>query len=143
MASQDSKQGTYQWGECLCLESKQALLQHERWLSCFHQHTQGTDIHDMDQSLTIIIVDIVLTWQACHLIGKVTEQNLGKDFEALLGMLRPEDSVNKEDIRIMKEQVFGPKVFWVTGTRTTDEVLDGGILVSHRMFLSKATPGIM
>lgn len=63
--------------------------------------------------------------------GKVTEQNLGKDFETLLGMLRPEESMNKEDIRVLKEQVFGPKVFWVTGTRTTDEVLDGGIVVSH------------
>ncbi|KAL3140257.1 hypothetical protein ABBQ38_004528 [Trebouxia sp. C0009 RCD-2024] len=61
--------------------------------------------------------------------GKVTEQNLGKDFETLLGMLRPEESVNKEDIRILKEQVFGPKVFWVTGTRTTDDILEGGIVV--------------
>ena len=64
-------------------------------------------------------------------VGKVTEQNLGKDFETLLGMLRPEESVNKEDIKVLKEQVFGPKVFWVTGTRTTDDVLDGGIVVSH------------
>jgi len=64
-------------------------------------------------------------------VGKVTEQNLGKDFETLLGMLRPEESVNKEDIRILK--VFGPKVFWVTGTRTTDDVLDGGIVVSHHV----------
>lgn len=69
---------------------------------------------------------IALLW--C--VGKVTEQNLGKDFETLLGMLRPEESVNKEDIRILKEQIFGPNVFWVTGTRTTDDVLDRGIVVS-------------
>lgn len=62
----------------------------------------------------------------------MTEQNLGKDFETLLGMLRPEESVNKEDIRILKEQIFGPNVFWVTGTRTTDDVLDRGIVVSQK-----------
>ena len=62
----------------------------------------------------------------------MTEQNLGKDFETLLGMLRPEESVNKEDIRILKEQIFGPSVFWVTGTRTTDDVLDRGIVVSQK-----------
>lgn len=74
------------------------------------------------------------------LIGKVTEQNLGKDFETLLGMLRPEESVNKEDIRILKEQIFGPNVFWVTGTRNTDDVLDGGIVVSqHRLRTCKCT----
>lgn len=61
--------------------------------------------------------------------GKVTEQNLGKDFETLLGMLRPEESVNKDDIKIIKEQIFGPNVFWVTETRATEDVLDGGILV--------------
>ena len=59
----------------------------------------------------------------------MTEQNLGKDFETLLGMLRPEDSVNKDDIKILKEQIFGPNIFWVTGTKTTDDVLDGGIVV--------------
>lgn len=61
--------------------------------------------------------------------GKVTEQNLGKDFETLLGMLRPEESVNKDDIKILKEQIFGPNVFWVTETRATDDILDGGIVV--------------
>ena len=63
--------------------------------------------------------------------GKVTEDNLGKDFEALLGMLRPEESVSKDDVRVMKEQIFGPNVFWVTETRATDDVLEGGIVVSH------------
>lgn len=61
--------------------------------------------------------------------GKVTEQNLGKDFETLLGMLRPEESVNKDDVKTMKEQIFGPNVFWVTETRATDDILDGGIVV--------------
>ena len=77
------------------------------------------------------------------LVGKVTEQNLGKDFETLLGMLRPEESVNKEDIRILKEQIFGPNVFWVTGTRTTDDVLDGGIVVSqHSLSTCKCTVSV-
>ena len=62
-------------------------------------------------------------------VGKVTEQNLGKDFETLLGMLRPEESVNKDDLKILKEQIFGPNVFWVTETRATEDVLDGGIVV--------------
>lgn len=61
--------------------------------------------------------------------GKTAEQNLGKDFETLMGMLRPGESINKEDIRVMKEQVFGPNVFWVTETRATDDILEGGILV--------------
>ena len=65
-------------------------------------------------------------------VGKVTEQNLGKDFETLLGMLRPEESFNKKDIKLLKEQIFGPNVFWVTGTRTTDDILDGGIVVSQK-----------
>lgn len=59
----------------------------------------------------------------------MTEQNLGKDFETLLGMLRPEESVNKDDVKTMKEQIFGPNVFWVTETRATDDILDGGIVV--------------
>ena len=73
----------------------------------------------------------------------MTEQNLGKDFETLLGMLRPEESVNKEDIRILKEQIFGPNVFWVTGTRTTDDVLDGGIVVSQSQSLKTKGTNMM
>lgn len=68
--------------------------------------------------------------------GKVTEQNLGKDFETLLGMLRPEESVNKDDIKILKEQIFGPNVFWVTETRATDDILDGGIVVCWQLLIS-------
>lgn len=77
------------------------------------------------------VVEVPVPTCTSTFAGKVTEQNLGKDFETLLGMLRPEESVNKEDIRILKEQVFGPNVFWVTGTRTTDDVLDGGVVVSQ------------
>lgn len=65
----------------------------------------------------------------------MTEQNLGKDFETLLGMLRPEESVNKDDIKILKEQIFGPNVFWVTETRATDDILDGGIVVCWQLLI--------
>ena len=66
--------------------------------------------------------------------GKVTEENLGKDFEALLGMLRPEESVSKDDVKRMKEQIFGPNVFWVTETRSTDDILEGGIVVGRKRY---------
>lgn len=69
------------------------------------------------------------------LAGKTAEQNLGKDFETLMGMLRPEEAVNKEDIKKMKDQVFGPNVFWVTETRATDDILEGGILVGLKCFV--------
>ena len=68
----------------------------------------------------------------------MTEQNLGKDFETLLGMLRPEESVNKDDIKILKEQIFGPNVFWVTETRATDDILDGGIVVCWQLLILTA-----
>ena len=65
----------------------------------------------------------------------MTEQNLGKDFETLLGLLRPEESVTKDDIKVLKEQIFGPNVFWVTETRATDDILDGGIVVCLQLLL--------
>ena len=48
-----------------------------------------------------------------------------------MGMLRPEDAISKDDLKKLKEQVFGPNVFWVTETRATDDVMEGGMLVSH------------
>lgn len=59
------------------------------------------------------------------------ESRLKDEFEDLLQLLRPEDSVDKEDIAIMKKQVFGPNTFWVTDTRLTTELTDGinGLLV--------------
>lgn len=46
-----------------------------------------------------------------------------------MGMLRPEESINKEDIKTMKEQVFGPNIFWVTETKGTDDIFEGGMMV--------------
>lgn len=51
------------------------------------------------------------------------------EFEKLLTLLRPEGGVDKGDLAKIKEQVFGPNVFWVTETRLTDDLTDGGWLV--------------
>ena len=51
------------------------------------------------------------------------------EFESLLTLLRPEGGVDKGDLAKIKEQVFGPTVFWVTDTRLTDDVTEGGWLV--------------
>lgn len=57
-----------------------------------------------------------------------------------MGMLRPEDAISKDDLKKLKEQVFGPNVFWVTETRATDDVMEGGILVSHLATAFDAQP---
>ncbi|KAK9822249.1 hypothetical protein WJX81_006259 [Elliptochloris bilobata] len=51
------------------------------------------------------------------------------EFEKLLTLLRPEGGVDKGDLTKIKEQVFGPSVFWVTETRLTDDLNEGGWLV--------------
>jgi hypothetical protein len=51
------------------------------------------------------------------------------EFEKLLTMLKPEGGVDKGDLAKIKEQVFGPSVFWVTETRLTDDLIEGGWLV--------------
>ena len=95
-----------------------------------HTHTH-THTHRYQAFLSCITLGPACLYLSSHAncTGKVTEQILGKDFETLLGMLRPEESVNKDDIKILKEQIFGPNVFWVTETRATDDILDGGIVV--------------
>lgn len=55
------------------------------------------------------------------------------EFESLLTLLRPEGGVDKGDLAKIKEQVFGPNVFWVTDTRLTDDLTEGGWLVRRRL----------
>ena len=63
--------------------------------------------------------------------GAETEVLRG-EFESLLTLLRPEGGVDKGDLAKIKEQVFGPTVFWVTDTRLTDDLTEGGWLVRWR-----------
>jgi len=59
--------------------------------------------------------------------SKGEQQQLRKDFEQLLQMLKPDGGIEKEDIKLLKDKVFGPLTFWVTETRPTDE-LDGYLI---------------
>jgi len=57
----------------------------------------------------------------------VDEEQLRKDFENLITMIRPDGGVTREDLKLLKEQVFGPMTFWVTETRLSPEQ-DGYII---------------
>ncbi len=53
------------------------------------------------------------------------------EFEKLLQILRPEGFLDKEDLKVLKDKVFGPQVFFVTETKLTDDFSpDAGWLVS-------------
>ena len=53
------------------------------------------------------------------------------EFEKLLQILRPESFMDKNDLQLLKDKVFGPQVFFVTETRLTDDFSpDAGWLVS-------------
>ena len=72
---------------------------------------------------------------------KKSEQLLRTEFEKLLQLLRPETSVEKADLQLLKDRVFGPQTFFVTETRLTEEYLkDAGWLVRSlaRSFLVTA-----
>ena len=53
------------------------------------------------------------------------------EFEKLLHILRPESSMDKADLQLLKDKVFGPQTFFVTESRLTDDFSpDAGWLVS-------------
>lgn len=55
---------------------------------------------------------------------------LRSEFENLLQIIRPEGVMDKGDLQLMKDKVFGPQTFFVTETRLTDDTsLDAGWLV--------------
>lgn len=56
------------------------------------------------------------------------EQALRKEFDTLLTMLKPADAIDKDDLKIIKEQVFKKLNFWVTDTTPSAEP-DGGVLI--------------
>lgn len=59
--------------------------------------------------------------------AKGENEKFQKDFESLSDLLKPKSVVPKEDIQVMKEKVFGPTSFWVTGTLPNPD-LEGGVL---------------
>ena len=64
------------------------------------------------------------------------EAMLRGEFEKLLHILRPESSMDKADLQILKDKVFGPQTFFVTESRLTDDFSpDAGWLVSALVFL--------
>lgn len=61
------------------------------------------------------------------------------EFEKLLQILRPESFMDKNDLQLLKDKVFGPQVFFVTETRLTDDFSpDAGWLVSPPPWLKPA-----
>ena len=61
------------------------------------------------------------------------------EFEKLLQILRPESFMDKNDLQLLKDKVFGPQVFFVTETRLTDDFSpDAGWLVSPPPWLKLA-----
>lgn len=56
------------------------------------------------------------------------EQALRKEFDTLLTMLKPADAIDKDDLKIIREQVFKKLNFWVTETTPSAEP-DGGVLI--------------
>ena len=58
------------------------------------------------------------------------------EFEKLLHILRPESSMDKADLQLLKDKVFGPQTFFVTESRLTDDFSpDAGWLVSALLSL--------
>ena len=50
--------------------------------------------------------------------------------EGLVNILVPSaGTVSKDDIKLLKEKVFGPSTFWITETKPTDDILEGGVVV--------------
>ena len=65
------------------------------------------------------------------------EAVLRGEFEKLLQILRPEGYLDKADLQLLKDKVFGPQVFFVTETRLTDDFSpDAGWLVSLLSWLA-------
>ena len=59
------------------------------------------------------------------------------EFEKLLQILRPEGFLDKEDLKLLKDKVFGPQVFFVTETKLTDDFSsDAGWLVGSLFWLT-------
>ena len=64
------------------------------------------------------------------------EAMLRGEFEKLLHILRPESSMDKADLQLLKDKVFGPQTFFVTESRLTDDFSpDAGWLVSALLSL--------
>ena len=64
--------------------------------------------------------------------------------EGLVNILVPSaGTVSKDDIKLLKEKVFGPSTFWITETKPTDDILEGGVVVgavSHVKINESCTP---
>ncbi|CAK0755578.1 hypothetical protein CVIRNUC_002385 [Coccomyxa viridis] len=61
---------------------------------------------------------------------KQSEAMLRGEFEKLLHILRPESSMDKADLQLLKDKVFGPQTFFVTESRLTDDFSpDAGWLI--------------
>eukprot|EP00212_Chloropicon_laureae_P008502 CAMPEP_0197490336 /NCGR_PEP_ID=MMETSP1311-20131121/4907_1 /TAXON_ID=464262 /ORGANISM="Genus nov. species nov., Strain RCC856" /LENGTH=668 /DNA_ID=CAMNT_0043034839 /DNA_START=116 /DNA_END=2122 /DNA_ORIENTATION=+ len=59
---------------------------------------------------------------------KSSEESLRKEFEKLVDLLKPEEmenSVSREDCKVIKERVFGAETFWVTEIVANDDIIGG------------------
>ncbi len=60
--------------------------------------------------------------------NSASEQALRQEFDTLLTMLKPADSIDKDDLKVIKEDVFKKLNYWVTETVPSAEP-DGGVLI--------------
>jgi hypothetical protein len=64
----------------------------------------------------------------------MTGDELLKEFGKLIELVKVASEVDKEDIKKLKEEVFGPTTFWVTSVRPGIGLIDGGWLVRSPFF---------
>lgn len=58
------------------------------------------------------------------------QQALKQEFESLLvNLAKPQDILSKDDIKVLKDTVFGPLTYWVTETRPIQEAERTGLLI--------------
>ncbi|KAK9825596.1 hypothetical protein WJX74_008944 [Apatococcus lobatus] len=63
-------------------------------------------------------------------VGQKDPEALKEDFEQLMNMIVPERGIPKEDLARIKKHCFPQTSFWVTETRTGDELTqEGGVLI--------------
>lgn len=93
--------------------------------TCIIRHTRSSladDAHDLSGT-----------------VGQKDPEELKEDFEQLMNMIVPERGIPKEDLAKIKKQCFPQTSFWVTETRTGDELTqEGGVLVSFLHVISIA-----
>lgn len=99
---------------------------------------QQQDVNSKVESLLKKISQISSTDEKDKDENSPVQQALRKDVEDLLNVLSKPRSMDSEDLKVFKERVFGPQVFWITGTAPHPEI-DGGIIVKGNVRTDRET----